>query len=53
VPVIIAGGPKIDNDQQLLEMVKGSLTAGAKGISIGRNIFQHANPQKIVDALGK
>ncbi|MFX1533393.1 MAG: 2-amino-3,7-dideoxy-D-threo-hept-6-ulosonate synthase [Promethearchaeota archaeon] len=53
VPVIIAGGPKIDNDQQLLEMVKGSLIAGAKGISIGRNIFQHANPQKIVEALGK
>ncbi|MDI6887713.1 MAG: 2-amino-3,7-dideoxy-D-threo-hept-6-ulosonate synthase, partial [Candidatus Thermoplasmatota archaeon] len=43
VPVIIAGGPKMDNDAQVLEMVKGAIEAGASGVAIGRNIFQHSN----------
>ncbi len=51
VPVIIAGGPKMDSDQAILEMVKGAIEAGASGTSIGRNVFQHDNPTKIVKAL--
>jgi fructose-bisphosphate aldolase/2-amino-3,7-dideoxy-D-threo-hept-6-ulosonate synthase len=50
-PVIIAGGPKIDSDQKLLEMVKDSLEAGGKGVSIGRNIFQHSNIVGITRAV--
>jgi class I fructose-bisphosphate aldolase len=34
-------------------MVEGALKAGAKGLSIGRNAFQHDNPEKIVAALCK
>ena len=51
VPVIIAGGPKMDSDQAILEMVKGAIEAGASGTSIGRNVFQHDNPTRIVKAL--
>lgn len=51
VPVIIAGGPKMGSDQAILEMVKGAMEAGASGTSIGRNVFQHQNPTKIVRAL--
>jgi len=51
VPVIIAGGPKMDSDQAILEMVKGAIDAGGAGTSIGRNVFQHDNPTKIVQAL--
>jgi class I fructose-bisphosphate aldolase len=51
VPVIIAGGPKMESDRAVLEMVKGAIEAGASGTSIGRNVFQHANPTKIVRAL--
>lgn len=51
VPVIIAGGPKMDSDQAILEMVKGAIEAGGAGTSIGRNVFQHDNPTKIVQAL--
>jgi predicted phospho-2-dehydro-3-deoxyheptonate aldolase len=50
-PVIIAGGPKIDSDVQLLQMVKDSLEAGGKGVSIGRNIFQHRNIVGITRAV--
>jgi class I fructose-bisphosphate aldolase len=32
-------------------MVKGAIEAGAAGTSIGRNVFQHQNPTKIVRAL--
>jgi class I fructose-bisphosphate aldolase len=51
VPVVIAGGPKMDTDRQILEMVKGAVDAGGAGLSIGRNVFQHQNPKKIVQAF--
>jgi class I fructose-bisphosphate aldolase len=51
VPVIIAGGPRMDSDRAILEMVKGAMDAGAAGTSIGRNVFQHQNPTGIVRAL--
>ena len=52
VPVIIAGGPRMDSDRALLEMVRGAMDAGAAGTSIGRNVFQHERPDKVVAALG-
>lgn len=51
VPVVIAGGPKMDSDRDILEMVKGSIEAGGSGISIGRNVFQHQNPTLMVRAM--
>jgi len=53
VPVVIAGGPKISCDRELLEMVEGAMEAGAAGISIGRNVFQHQTPTLMTKALGK
>ncbi len=51
IPVVIAGGPKMDSDKDILEMVKGSIEAGGAGVSIGRNVFQHENPKKMVQAI--
>jgi class I fructose-bisphosphate aldolase len=51
VPVVIAGGPKMDSDRDILEMVKGSIDAGGAGVSIGRNVFQHENPTRMVQAI--
>jgi len=51
VPVVIAGGEKMETDRELLEMVVGSLEAGGKGVSIGRNAFQHERPDKMVAAI--
>lgn len=51
VPVIIAGGPKIETPQQLLQMASDSIKAGAAGLSIGRNVFQHKDQTFIVKAL--
>ncbi len=51
VPVVIAGGPKMDSDRDILTMVRGAIDAGAAGISIGRNIFQHKNPEHMTSTL--
>ena len=53
VPVVIAGGAKMDSDKDIFEMVAGALSAGAAGVSIGRNAFQHKTPGKMVQALCK
>jgi predicted phospho-2-dehydro-3-deoxyheptonate aldolase len=49
VPVVIAGGSKL-NDEETLEMVEGAMKAGAGGLSMGRNAFQHETPRKLVRA---
>jgi DhnA family fructose-bisphosphate aldolase class Ia len=52
VPVVIAGGEKMESDEELLTMVHESLKAGGAGVSIGRNVFQHTSPMRIVEAIG-
>ena len=51
VPVVIAGGEKVETDEELLDMVVGALEAGSAGASIGRNAFQHADPEGIMRAI--
>ena len=51
VPVIILGGAKMDTDRDLLEVVKGSIEGGGKGVAMGNNIWRHRHPDKIVAAI--
>ncbi|MBO6170903.1 MAG: class I fructose-bisphosphate aldolase family protein [Desulfovibrio sp.] len=51
VPVVIAGGPRMDSTRDILQMVYDSLQAGGAGISIGRNVFQHPRRVELVKAL--
>ncbi len=51
VPVVIAGGEKMDSDRDILTMVKGAMDAGGAGVSIGRNVFQHRDPGMLVKAM--
>ncbi|RDD53536.1 MAG: fructose-bisphosphate aldolase [Candidatus Korarchaeota archaeon NZ13-K] len=51
IPVVIAGGPKMENEMQVLEMVAGAIEGGAAGVSIGRNVFQHEKPAAMVRAI--
>ena len=53
IPVVIAGGPRTDSDIALLQMVKDSLEAGGKGVSIGRNVFEHDDIAFITRAMGR
>jgi class I fructose-bisphosphate aldolase len=51
IPVLIAGGFKNGNTEAFLQTVHDAIQAGAKGLSIGRNVFQHANPRKLMSVL--
>ncbi|KAF5075349.1 2-amino-3,7-dideoxy-D-threo-hept-6-ulosonate synthase [Methanobacterium aggregans] len=51
VPVVIAGGPMVETDRELLEMVKNSVDVGGAGVAIGRNVFQARSPQKTTRAI--
>ena len=53
VPVVIAGGEKMESDEDIFQMVEGALKGGAAGVSVGRNAFQHKDPTKMVQALSK
>ncbi|WP_455391994.1 2-amino-3,7-dideoxy-D-threo-hept-6-ulosonate synthase [[Eubacterium] cellulosolvens] len=53
VPVIIAGGPKIESDHEVLEIVQEAMLAGAAGVSIGRNVFQHRNITGMTRAIAR
>lgn len=52
VPVVIAGGPKVNTEEDVLKVVLGSIRAGGAGVSLGRNIFQHKNPEAMGRAVG-
>lgn len=43
----------MSSDLDLIKMVRGAMDAGAAGISIGRNIFQHKNPQLVTATLSR
>jgi len=53
VPVVIAGGPKMNTDREVLQMTYEAMEAGAIGVSIGRNIFQHENPTAMTRAIAR
>jgi DhnA family fructose-bisphosphate aldolase class Ia len=53
IPVVIAGGPQMNSDRELLQMVHDSIEAGGSGVSIGRNIFQHKNVTGITKAISE
>lgn len=53
VPVLIAGGPKAERPQDVLEMVKGAMDAGARGVTIGRKIWQSSDPPAMLHAVSR
>ncbi len=50
-PVVIAGGPKMSSDRDILQMVYDSIQVGGHGVSIGRNVFQHKNVEAMTRAI--
>jgi len=49
VPIVIAGGKKIPEMDALL-MTENAIKTGAKGVDMGRNIFQSDNPAGMIRA---
>lgn len=53
IPVVIAGGPRVETDEELLTMVKNAVNVGGAGVAIGRNIFQAESPRKTTRAIAE
>ncbi|MBI5079039.1 3-hydroxy-5-phosphonooxypentane-2,4-dione thiolase [Candidatus Saganbacteria bacterium] len=51
VPVVMAGGPKVNSDREVFEFVHDGLQKGAIGVNLGRNIWQNKNPVAMIRAL--
>ncbi len=51
IPILILGGAKTDSDEQVISDVYYAMQAGARGIAMGRNIWQRKNPQAMIEAM--
>ena len=50
VPVVILGGAA-DTPRAFLQKVSDAMAAGASGVAVGRNIWQHPHPARMTRAL--
>ncbi len=53
IPVMIAGGTRINSLEEFLVVVDESMYGGASGVSIGRNIFQHEQTKLVTEVICK
>jgi len=51
VPVVMAGGPKVDTEKQVFDFVYDGMQRGASGLNLGRNVWQNAYPVAMMRAL--
>lgn len=50
-PVVVLGGEKVKDEMEMLQNIADALEAGATGVAIGRNVWQHSNPAGICRSL--
>jgi len=50
VPIVIAGGKKLP-ENEALELAYKAISSGARGVDMGRNIFQSENPVAMIQAV--
>lgn len=53
LPVLLSGGDKTDNPLAFLEILKTCIDTGAKGVAVGRNVWQDEDPARILRAVMK
>jgi len=51
VPIVIAGGPKLETELDAFEMAHDAINKGAVGVDMGRNIWQNNNPVAMLKAV--
>jgi len=50
IPVVILGGEK-GSTEDLFKVIKASLAGGSAGVAMGRNVWGHENPKRMVQAI--
>jgi putative autoinducer-2 (AI-2) aldolase len=51
IPIVIAGGPKLETERDALEMAHDAVEKGAAGVDMGRNIWQSPHPVAMIKAV--
>lgn len=51
VPLVIAGGPKMDSEEAVFKVAYEAISKGAKGVDFGRNIWQSSHPVAMINAI--
>ena len=51
VPIFVRGMRDINSDEDFFSILEGIFDAGAKGVMLGKEVFQAENPMKMVRAL--
>lgn len=51
VPVVIAGGPKLETELDAMKLAHDAIAKGAAGVDMGRNIWQSDHPVAMIRAV--
>src|SRR5882672_6469195 len=51
VPLVVAGGPKLETELDALELAHEAIRGGARGVDMGRNIWQSSNPVGMIRGI--
>ena len=51
IPIVIAGGPKLETELDALKMAHEAVEKGAAGVDMGRNIWQSPHPVAMIKAI--
>ena len=51
VPVVMAGGPQVDTELEILQFVHDGMQKGAIGVNLGRNVWKNDFPVAMIKAL--
>jgi len=51
VPYVVLSGPASDDPETLLQFVRDAMDCGAKGVSMGRNVWTYKDPAAITRAI--
>ncbi len=51
VPLVVAGGPKLNTEADVFQLVYKAIQEGAVGVDMGRNIWQNDNPVAVIKAI--
>jgi len=51
VPLVVAGGPKLNTEADVFELVQNAMYEGAVGVDMGRNIWQNENPVAMIKGI--
>ena len=51
VPLVVAGGPKLESEMDAFQLASDAIREGAVGVDMGRNIWQSEHPVPMIRAI--